>query len=82
MNLTERLCLALSLTLMAFGAGFACLPDAWIETTLGFNPDNGNDAVEILLAAVPFTLGLALGVEILRRRRVRARLMHRRVGAD
>jgi hypothetical protein len=71
-KLFEHLRLACSLILIAFGVGFACLPDAWIESMLGFSPDGGNDVVEILISALPITLGLAIGVQYLRRRRLKA----------
>lgn len=29
--------------LLAIGGGFACLPDAWIESRFGVSPDGGND---------------------------------------
>jgi hypothetical protein len=55
-----RLQYSLAALLIALGIGFACLPDAWIETRFGISPDGGNDFVEILLAAAPITLGQAI----------------------
>jgi hypothetical protein len=44
----------------AIGAGFACLPDKWIEETFGIDPDGGNGWIEVLLAAAPISMGLGL----------------------
>jgi hypothetical protein len=57
-----RLQYSIAALLMSLGIGVACLPDAWIEARFGISPDGGNDLVEILLAAVPITLGLAIGL--------------------
>jgi hypothetical protein len=57
--------LAFAFLLIAIGVGFICLPDEWIESWLGFSPDNGNGLAEAAIAAAPLALGLLLGADIL-----------------
>jgi hypothetical protein len=57
--------LALAFLLIAIGVGFVCLPDEWIESWLGFSPDNGNGLAEAAIAAAPLALGLLLAADVL-----------------
>jgi uncharacterized protein involved in cysteine biosynthesis len=57
--------ITLACLLIAIGVGFICLPDEWIETWLGFSPDNGNGLAEAAIAAVPLALGLLLAADVL-----------------
>ena len=50
----------LGIALIVLGVAFAALPKDWIEDTLGFEPDGGNGAVELLLAVVPIAVGVGL----------------------
>jgi hypothetical protein len=59
---------------LALGVMFACWPQNWIEGQLGSEPDGGTGLFELLLAAVPSAIGLALGVSTL--------VTHRRLMAE
>ncbi|PRY15302.1 hypothetical protein [Kineococcus rhizosphaerae] len=46
--------------LVLLGLALALLPEDWIERTLGFAPDAGSGALEVLLVLVPLVLGVLL----------------------
>ena len=69
MSKLMRMRLVVSLCLVVIGIGFAILPDTWIESWFGFEPDGGNGWVEGLLAAIPLGLGVTLGAEVFYRYR-------------
>jgi hypothetical protein len=58
-----RIRFILAAILVVIGIGFACLPDTWIETWFGFDPDGGNGWIEVLLSAAPLAIGVGLGLE-------------------
>ena len=50
----------LGIALIILGVAFAALDKEWIEENLGFEPDGGNGALELLLAVVPIAVGIGL----------------------
>jgi hypothetical protein len=75
MGRANRMKLMIAVALIAFSVLAAALPKEWIEETLGFEPDGGNGLVELAIAVVPFTVGVALAVSVLvSRRRARPQL--------
>ena len=65
--------------LLVAGLGLSLLSTAWVEETLGAEPDGGSGLLELLLALVPAAVGLwLLGTVALSRMRRRA--VHRAGG--
>jgi hypothetical protein len=56
----EAILVAVGLMLAVVGLLFAALPEQWIESVLGVEPDGGNGAVEVLLAVVPLGTGAVM----------------------
>lgn len=56
----QRLSVLAVLVSGAVGIFFALLPDRWIETTIGFDPDGGSGLLELFLTFVPAVLCMTL----------------------
>jgi hypothetical protein len=69
MSRADKIKLTLSVTLVTIGVLAAGLPKQWIEEAFGFEPDGGNGALELVIAAVPLVLGVLLAVSVVRSRR-------------
>jgi hypothetical protein len=69
MKALMRTQIILGSVLLLVGIGFVCLPDTWIESTFGIDPDGGNGWIEALLAAAPIAAGVLLLLAAFVRRR-------------
>jgi hypothetical protein len=57
----------LATALVVAGVLFASLPKAWIEDTLGFEPDGGSGALELVLVVSLVGAGIAIALPRLRK---------------
>jgi hypothetical protein len=70
MSLRKRVgAISVLLFLAAIGIVFGSMPRNWIELRFGIDPDGGNGLFELLLAAVPIGLCLALAARRVLRNR-------------
>lgn len=63
MSLGKRVgAISLLLFLTTIGIVFGSMPRNWIELRFGLDPDGGNGLLELLLAAVPICVCVALAI--------------------
>ena len=60
MDRIQRSLLVFGMLALALGVLLAVLPKTWVESSLGFEPDGGNGAFELLSVLLPLVVGVLL----------------------